>query len=97
MHAATRGAWAAKRKKTINNGKDKVMGVKTTLAGISLSNTDIQDAEKISADLNGQLEIAEVKCAEVINLLNFIITDILTPAGDSANITTLQNQISALS
>jgi len=73
------------------------MGVKTVLAGITLNAADLTQAEKISADPNGLMQQAQEKCAELIDLLGFIVADILTPASDAANIATVNTQITNLS
>jgi uncharacterized protein (UPF0147 family) len=73
------------------------MGVKTVLAGITPSSTDIQQAASTGADLTGLMEEAQVKCAELIEQLTYIVNDVLTPAGDSGTISTINAQITALS
>lgn len=72
------------------------MGVKTALSGVTLTAGDLQKAELISADPVGLMSEAVIKCQELIDLLTFIVGDIMTPASDSANISTLNTQISAL-
>jgi len=43
------------------------------------------------------MQQAQEKCAELIDLLGFIVADILTPASDAANIATVNTQITNLS
>ncbi len=73
------------------------MGVKTVLAGITLTGGDLTQAETIGSDVKGLLVEAQLKCQELIALLNFINNDILTPASDSGNASTITAQITALS
>jgi hypothetical protein len=73
------------------------MGVKTNLAGITLSAADVKQAEAISTDINGMMAEAQTRCQELSAMLTFMVNDILTPAGDSANASTLTTQINALS
>lgn len=72
------------------------MGIKTALAGITLTAGDITQAETIGTDAKGEMLNAQLKCQELTVLLNYLITDVLTPAGDSSNVTTLNTQITAL-
>jgi thiamine biosynthesis lipoprotein ApbE len=73
------------------------MGVKTNLAGITLTAADITKAESLSTDLPGMMAEAQTRCQELTVLLNYIVNDILTPAGDSANASTITTQVNALS
>jgi hypothetical protein len=74
------------------------MGVKATLAGLSISTAGKNYAETAGADIAGLLELCERKCEEITNTLNYIVNDILTPgAGDGGNITTINTQITNLS
>jgi hypothetical protein len=41
--------------------------------------------------------VAQAKCDDLKQLLGVLVNDVLTPAGDSTNATTLTNQITALS
>jgi hypothetical protein len=41
--------------------------------------------------------VAQAKCDDLKQVLSALVTDVLTPAGDSTNATTLTNQITALS
>lgn len=72
------------------------MGIKTALAGITLTAGDITQAESIGTDAKGEMLNAQLKCQELTALLNFLITDVLTPASDAGNISTLNTQITAL-
>lgn len=74
------------------------MGVKTTLAGVTFTATGKSQAETIGCDIAGTYAEAQNKIIEAIVLLNFLVADVLTPAGtESANITTINAQITALS
>lgn len=73
------------------------MGVKTALAAITLTAGDKTQAELIGSDVVGLMALADLKCRELITLLNFISADIMTPGGDSSNATTLGTQVTALS
>ena len=73
------------------------MGVRATLVGITLTTQDITQAESIGADVKGLFSLAELKCQELETLLNFIVNDILTPAGDTANASTFSTEVTALS
>jgi hypothetical protein len=73
------------------------MGVKATLLGITLTAGDITQAETLGIDVKGLMTTAEAKCDDLKQLLSVIINDVLTPAGDASNITTLNAQITALS
>ncbi|MGA3114861.1 MAG: hypothetical protein ABSF90_10575 [Syntrophobacteraceae bacterium] len=69
----------------------------TTLNGITLTAGDKTQAESIGADITGLMAEAATKCQELIDLLTFIKTDILTPASDSSNASTFATEITALS
>jgi hypothetical protein len=43
------------------------------------------------------MAVAQAKCDDLKQLLGVLVNDVLTPAGDSTNATTLTNQITALS
>jgi hypothetical protein len=73
------------------------MRVKATLAGITLTAGDITQAETLGIDAKGLMVVAQAKCDDLKQLLGVLINDVLTPAGDSTNATTLTNQITALS
>jgi len=72
------------------------MGVRTTLLGVTLTAGDITQAETLGTDIKGCMALAELKCQEVIVLLNYLVNDVLTPAGDTANASTLTAQVTAL-
>jgi len=73
------------------------MGVKTTLAGLTISAAGLTQAQAIGCDINGMLSELQLHCAEVITQLTFLKNDILTPgAGDAGNITTINTQITNL-
>jgi hypothetical protein len=73
------------------------MGVRATLAGITLTAGDKTQAATVGIDAAGLLAEAQLKCSEAIQQLNVLITDVLTPASDASNITALNAQITALS
>jgi hypothetical protein len=73
------------------------MGVKTTLAGITFTAGDKTQAEALGTDLTGFMELCTLKCQELTEMLTFLNTDILTPAGDSSNASTITTQITNLS
>ncbi len=74
------------------------MGVKTNLAAITFTVTGKNTATAAGVDLAGMIAEAQLKCTEAINALNYLVADVLTPAGtESANITTINTQITALS
>lgn len=73
------------------------MGVKTTLAGLTISAAGKAQAEIAGCDIAGCLAIAELKCQEATNILNYLVADVLTPGGgDGSNITTINTQITNL-
>lgn len=74
------------------------MGVKTTLAGITFTATGLTTAEKAGVDIAGLMLAIELKCSEMIAELNYLVSDVLTPAGtEGTNITTINTQITNLS
>ena len=73
------------------------MGVRTALLGVTLTAGDITQAEQLGTDIKGAMALAELKCQEITVLLNYLVNDVLTPAGDTTNAATLTNQITALS
>jgi len=73
------------------------MGVKATLLGVSLTAADISQAEALGIDVKGMMATAGAKCDDLKQLLGVLVNDVLTPAGDSTNATTLTAQITALS
>jgi hypothetical protein len=73
------------------------MGVRANLAAITLTAGDITQAESLGIDAKANLALAQLKCQEITTLLNFLVTDVLTPASDAGNITTINTQITSLS
>jgi hypothetical protein len=73
------------------------MGVKTALVGITFTAGDYTQAAAIGLDLNDFVLGIELTCQEITQKLNFLKSDILTPASDAGNATTLTTQITALS
>jgi len=74
------------------------MGVKTTLAGLSISNAGKNQATAAGCDINGMLAELQLHCTEVITQLTYLVNDVLTPGGgDAGNITTINTQITNLS
>ena len=73
------------------------MGVKTNIAGLTFTNADKTQAEALGLDIAGFMAGVQLECQELVDKLNFFISDVLTPTGDSANITAINAQITALS
>ena len=73
------------------------MGVKTNIAGLTFTNADKTQAEALGLDITGFMAGVQLECQELVDKLNFFISDVLTPTGDSANITAINAQITALS
>jgi hypothetical protein len=73
------------------------MGVKATLAGVTLTAADITQAETLGIDVKGMMLTAGAKCDDLKQLLGVLVNDVLTPAGDTTNASTLTAQITALS
>lgn len=73
------------------------MGVKTTLAGVTLTTQGKAQAAAIGMDAAGMLLDLQRKANELSIELSFFVTNVLTPAGtEASNITTFNNQITAL-
>jgi len=73
------------------------MGVKTTLAGLTISAAGLNQAEIMGCDITGMLAELQLHCTEVITQLTYLKNDILTPGGgDAGNITTINTQITNL-
>jgi hypothetical protein len=72
------------------------MGVKTNLAGITLTVGDKTQAALLGIDAVGLLAEAQLKMQEATQMLNVLITDVLTPASDAGNITTINTAITAI-
>lgn len=73
------------------------MGIKTNLAGITFTTQDKATAVALGLDLVGYVADMELACQELTEKLNFLVSDVLTPAGDSSNVTTVNTQATALS
>jgi hypothetical protein len=74
------------------------MGVKTSIAGVALTTQGKQQAQNVGLDVADYMLGIQLTCQELTAKLNFLISDVLTPAGtEASNITTLQAQITALS
>lgn len=73
------------------------MGVKTALAGITFTTQGKAAAAAIGLDLADYILGLQLTCQEMTVKMNFLVNDVLTPAGsESSNITTVNNQITAL-
>lgn len=68
------------------------MGVKTALAGITLTAGDLSQTPD---DMAGNMKLAQLKCDELHQLLLRIQT-VMTAASDGSNATTVGTQITAL-
>ena len=74
------------------------MGVKTALTAVVFTTGGKNQALVVGTDIAGMIAECNLACIEITNKLNFIVNDILTPAGtESSNITTLNSQITNLS
>lgn len=74
------------------------MGVKTALAGITFTATGLTKAAAIGCDMIDMNLGMQLTCQEMTQKMNFLVNDILTPAGtEGSNITTINAQITALS
>lgn len=73
------------------------MGVKTSLAGITFTTGGKNQAAALGLDLADFNLGMQLTCQELTQKMNFLVNDVLTPAGtESANITTVNAQITAL-
>jgi hypothetical protein len=72
------------------------MGVRAILAGVVLTANDKTQAQSLGIDAAGLLAEAQLKCQEVIQICNVLISDVMNPAGDGGNVTTLNAQITAI-
>jgi hypothetical protein len=70
-------------------------GIKTTMAGVQFSAGHIQNAQKVSQDVASASSLVALHCNELIKHLGVLLAS--CPAGDTANIATLNAQIAALS
>lgn len=74
------------------------MGVKTALVGITFTAAGKAQAAIVGVDLADFVAGIELTCQELTQKINFLVNDVLTPAGSEAsNITTMNSQITALS
>ena len=55
------------------------MGVKATLAGVTLTAADITQAETLGIDAKGLMVVAQAKCDDLKQLLGVLVNDVLTP------------------
>lgn len=73
------------------------MGVKTALAGITFTTQGKAAAAALGLDLPDFVLGLQLQCQEMTQKMNFLVNDVLTPAGsESSNITTVNSQITAL-
>jgi hypothetical protein len=73
------------------------MGIKTTLLGITPSSDALAKAAGAGFNAAAMLQVAADKCDEIVATLKFLNSDILTPASDTANASTLSTLITDLS
>jgi hypothetical protein len=74
------------------------MGVKAALNGITFTGTGLTKATTVGVDIVDMMAGISLGIAEIQAKLNFLITDVLTPAGtEASNITTINTQLTALS
>lgn len=74
------------------------MGVKAALAGITYTAGGKNQAQLVGVDLPDTMLGLSLQIAEIQTKINFLINNVLTPAGgESSNITTLNSQLTALS
>jgi len=74
------------------------MGVKTAVAGITFTTGGKNAAAALGLDLADYVLGMQRQCQELTAQMNFLINDVLTPAGtEASNITTMNTQITALS
>ena len=67
------------------------MGVKTTLAGLAFTNGGKINAADQGVDPAAMIASCELKCAEAIAALNYLVNDVLTPSGTEAPRTSRQS------
>jgi hypothetical protein len=74
------------------------MGVKTAIAGITFTTGGKNQAAIVGVDILDFVAGMQLTCQELTQKINFLINDVLTPAGtEGANITTLNTQVTNLS
>ncbi len=74
------------------------MGVKTALAGITFTTGGKNQAAIVGLDLADYVLGMQLTCQELTQKMNFLVNDVLTPAGsEGSNISTINTQITALS
>jgi len=74
------------------------MGVKTALAGITFTTNGKNQAAIVGLDLPDFVLGMQLACSELTTKMNFLVNNVLTPAGsEGANITTVNAQVTALS
>jgi hypothetical protein len=71
------------------------VGIRTTMAGVVYSPGHLSAAQKASQDVASANSLVQLHCSELIRHLNVLLSSM--PAGDTANIATLNAQIAALS
>jgi hypothetical protein len=79
------------------------MGVKTTMAGLTISAGGLEYGRSMGADVAGLIEVSMRDCEALILRLSYLVNNVLTPAdtsdsnADSGNITTINTLITDLS
>jgi hypothetical protein len=74
------------------------MGVKTNLAAITFTGGGLAKATAVGVDMVDMMAGINLTISELQAKLNFLITDVLTPAGsEGSNITTINTQLTSLS
>jgi hypothetical protein len=74
------------------------MGVKTACAGITYTAGGRAKAQQVGLDIDAHMAEINLGITEIQTKINFLINNVLTPAGgESSNITTLNTQLTALS
>ena len=72
------------------------MGVRANLAAITLIAGDTTQAESIGTDAKAQITAVLLKIDECTKILRELVTNVLTPASDASNITTVNTAITSL-
>jgi len=74
------------------------MGVKTAVGAITFTAAGKNAAAALGLDLPDYIAGIRLTCDELTAKMNFLVNDVLTPAGtEGSNITTVNAQITALS